>query len=201
MIELLVVVAVVAILVALLLPAMQRATQNARTAQCSSIMRQWLLTFPLYSADHAGYLPTGICQKNVLNTWQQNIAQYLVNAPNEFTLRRTFHCPGDATVQTGWGYSTSHFLVYDGAPPTATRFADIPHPEITVVLLEANSACVQNVNPGATISSGMQYVRHGNNLANFGFADMHMQAINSTDAPALLKANKILLNPLQQPGQ
>jgi hypothetical protein len=41
----------------------------------------------------------------------------------------------------------------------------------------------------------MQYGHHANNLANFAFADMHMQSISATDAPAMLSANKILLNP------
>jgi hypothetical protein len=80
------------------------------------------------------------------------------------------------------------------------RFSDIPHPEATLILEEANALGLWNLDPSGDPNVGMQYGHHGNNLANFVFADMHMRSISSTDGPAMLKANEILLDPTKTPG-
>jgi len=58
LIELLVVVAIVSILAALLLPALQKAKEKARIAACASNMRQHGVVYLLYANDNNGKLPT-----------------------------------------------------------------------------------------------------------------------------------------------
>src|SRR5262245_27598263 len=55
LVELLVVVAVVGVLAALLLPALDRAKEQARTASCKSNLRQWGVTLNLYVGDYQAY--------------------------------------------------------------------------------------------------------------------------------------------------
>ncbi len=57
LIELLVVVAIIAILAALLLPTLARSKEKARSAQCSSNLRQWGLACRMYADDNEDYLP------------------------------------------------------------------------------------------------------------------------------------------------
>lgn len=59
LIELLVVISVIALLMALLVPALQRARRQARTVVCQSNLRQWAMTLATYTDAHDGRLPFG----------------------------------------------------------------------------------------------------------------------------------------------
>jgi prepilin-type processing-associated H-X9-DG protein len=56
-VELLVVIGIIAILIAMLLPALRRVQDSARTVQCASNLRQAMVALTLYSMDNQGYLP------------------------------------------------------------------------------------------------------------------------------------------------
>lgn len=59
LIELLVVIGIIAILVSILLPALNRVREAARTVQCGSNLRQVGNAIHLYTASFRGYLPPG----------------------------------------------------------------------------------------------------------------------------------------------
>ena len=52
LVELLVVIAVIALLMAILMPALQRVKKMAKAVVCQSNLRQWGLWFPMYTADN-----------------------------------------------------------------------------------------------------------------------------------------------------
>jgi len=56
-IELLVVIAIIALLMALLLPALQRVRKQTRAAVCQANLRQWGSVLALYTEDSQGWLP------------------------------------------------------------------------------------------------------------------------------------------------
>lgn len=58
LVELLVVIAIVALLMGVLLPALQGARKQARTVACQSNLRQWALTLALYTEESQGRVPT-----------------------------------------------------------------------------------------------------------------------------------------------
>jgi prepilin-type N-terminal cleavage/methylation domain-containing protein len=59
LIELLVVIAIIALLMAILMPALQRVKKQARTVACLSLLKQWSLYFKMYTDDYDGYFMEG----------------------------------------------------------------------------------------------------------------------------------------------
>ena len=57
LIELLVVISVIVLLMAILLPALQRVRKQARAVACQANLKQWGTTVALYTEDHQGRLP------------------------------------------------------------------------------------------------------------------------------------------------
>jgi len=59
LIELLVVIAIIALLMAILLPSLQRARKQAKALVCQANLKQWGQVLAVYLEDNAGRLPTG----------------------------------------------------------------------------------------------------------------------------------------------
>jgi len=57
LIELLVVISIIALLMAILLPAIQRVRRQAKAVSCQSNLRQWGVVFSMYTNDNGGWLP------------------------------------------------------------------------------------------------------------------------------------------------
>ena len=84
LIELLVVISIVAMLVAILLPALQKARKAVMTTQCLSNQRQHFLPLSQYIDDHRGYIPP------TTSNWAGNPSSDPVNNP--------------AGVSVGWAF-------------------------------------------------------------------------------------------------
>ena len=59
LIELLVVIAIIALLMSILMPALQRVKKQAQTVACLSLLRQWGNFFLMYAEDNGGYFMEG----------------------------------------------------------------------------------------------------------------------------------------------
>jgi len=101
LVELLVVIGIIAVLLAMLLPALNRVRRQAISVQCQSNLRQLLLAAQLYANDNGGVMP-GYDSTNITdatNSWWLTLAKYV--APPDFNPDDPKHnrvaiynCPG-----------------------------------------------------------------------------------------------------------
>jgi prepilin-type processing-associated H-X9-DG protein len=142
LVELLVVIGIIAVLVAILLPALSRAREQARSTQCLSNMRQVGSTLQMFVNEHGGYLPKAWFNDAAFNlshrpgwagTPQKNEWLYYDRAPNERTWEWSyilstyvnksediFRCPsdlaGDASTSAFFYTATTKVGVTEGYP-------------------------------------------------------------------------------------
>jgi len=92
MVELLVVIAITALLVGLLLPAVQAARESARSAECRSHLRQIGIALHNYVTVHDGIMPFHVGEGDLTDKRQSAmyaLMPYCERNPG------IFHCPGD----------------------------------------------------------------------------------------------------------
>jgi prepilin-type N-terminal cleavage/methylation domain-containing protein/prepilin-type processing-associated H-X9-DG protein len=150
LIELLVVIAVVAILMALLLPALNRAREQGKRAACLNNTRTLVLGWTMYCEDYAGNMPQA--QAIADNGWVLNPSGSApVSAPTETQLdaikggqlfkyvanAKVYRCPVAKSFEMRT-YSCSHAmngLSFDGGPVTKNMYK-IKHPALRLVFLD-----------------------------------------------------------------
>ncbi len=113
LIEILVVVAIVALLAAILFPVFARARENARRASCTSNLKQIFLAHSLYKEDYDGvFAPSAYVNASGGRVeWPELFLSYTRS-------RQVFLCPSDAaSTQVSFGLNTIAFADVEFLPP------------------------------------------------------------------------------------
>ena len=77
LIELLVVIAIIALLMAILMPALQRVRQQARGVMCHSNLKQWGTIFAMYTDSNNGNFNT---RKGDSGRWMDAMVDYYITS-------------------------------------------------------------------------------------------------------------------------
>jgi prepilin-type N-terminal cleavage/methylation domain-containing protein/prepilin-type processing-associated H-X9-DG protein len=147
LVELLVVLAIIALLAGVASAGWQRAKDSSQAARCLSRMRQLGAAIHLWGADRGGEFPRSSHSAFAHRSpgWQREILPYLGAPDGRITpelAARYFRCPADArTVGTSYGINVFFELDpavddYEGAPARWRRLASLPAPARTVLLAE-----------------------------------------------------------------
>lgn len=164
--ELLVVIGIIAVLVSLLLPALSRAKESARSVQCQSNVRNIVQAMRLYATENEDALPEAAAQ---IDRWQPNLppskaykAYYFfangTNTNNRLDLdykhgaimkylgdpsirQQIMRCPNiDAEVRANYSYVLNQNLDWDwdghGVNGKPVRLTQIPHPTERILIFE-----------------------------------------------------------------
>lgn len=145
LIELLVVVSIVALLIAILLPSLAAARDQAKSARCMANMRPLSVAVTLYAEDNNGWYPSwGFAHGGAgtpLNSWIAKLgpeycAVWDPNDPNQSAPPANYllRCPSDRSPH--WGEKigkqvrqssyASNYMLVDGAFYNRTRFVTKP---------------------------------------------------------------------------
>ncbi|MBE7503393.1 MAG: prepilin-type N-terminal cleavage/methylation domain-containing protein [Verrucomicrobiales bacterium] len=186
LVELLVVIAVIALLAGLLLPALAGAKARAQGVLCAGQMRQLGLAVRLYADDHGDEFPRS--QHSAFAhgqlTWGRALASQLGADTSSWTnlLRTLYHCPADRRKQ-GWSYGLNVYFElgpeddYAGKPQTWRRVSSVPRPSQTVLFAE-NASEADHIMPNfwtaARDAVDVASRRHGR-ASNYAFVDGHVE--------------------------
>ncbi|HUT46564.1 MAG TPA: prepilin-type N-terminal cleavage/methylation domain-containing protein [Sedimentisphaerales bacterium] len=128
LIELLVVIAIIALLMSILMPALQRVKLQAKSVACISKLKQWGLFFSMYAEDNDSRFMLGFSNRPTANRWVYALRDYY-KWDDEFTC-----CPNatkpwvdeygvnsnaegsEVGVTMAWGYTRDDHWYWQGEP-------------------------------------------------------------------------------------
>ncbi len=201
LVELLVVIGIIAALVAILLPALQKARDAANVAACESNMRQILNAMFMYHSEHKGGM---IPAYSTTNNWADPLDPYLGGTATDdgYLQSRAFDCPANPSLRDAIGRADisgiSYMFNYALAQPVSRPFLRLRTPSNKFVVLErARMVDVLPQYPGP--AAGYDYRQYGGivldwgtgfptpgrivhrTLVNAGFADGHVESCSKDD--------------------
>lgn len=154
LVELLVTIAIIAVLAALLLPAVAGAKARALQSQCANNLRQWGLAFRLYADDNTDFLPRRGQGVQVLaeisrpEDWFNALPFYFGQTSFDLMVsnnvkpaahsKSVFICP--SAEDPGAAYFLPYGMNMNLCPwnlPVQTKFAEVAQPESVVAMADA----------------------------------------------------------------
>ncbi|MCU0788258.1 MAG: DUF1559 domain-containing protein [Verrucomicrobia bacterium] len=200
LLELLVAIALIAVLAALLLPALSRAKSKAQGASCSNNLKQWGLAVHLYAGDHGDQLPPeGWANPPVWPFQSVHTNSWYVVLPRTLGLpwyydmtwrtnadaapgRSLWICPSNTRRSNGknlFHYCLNGLLNGTGATEQNIRLSALPKPSCQVYLFDSKNLPAVHANPSSP--GGFAHTNLHAQGCRFLFVDGHSARFKNTD--------------------
>lgn len=214
LLELLVTIAIIAILAALLLPAVSRAKQKSVATGCMNNLRQWGLAVNLYTSENNDRLPFAI-YKNIdadVNNFHGLLYPYLSKLA--FKYQKDFitgvsRCPSRLNESPGvhnglkitYGMNLHNSVNYTNADPITFSHTSVPEPSRTLLIAELSTGHDHPIifdhpnyaealanDPHPTVTNQLGYRHSGK--ANTLFMDGHTQPVKQLKPDFVVNFNR-----------
>ena len=204
LIELLVVIAIIAILAGMLLPALSRAKEKGKSAQCLNQVKQIGLASIMYANENGESLPRS----------QHNGASWVATL-KPISGTNVYKCPSDPNKQRPYSYAINDFLLPPAAGSTSPDYAKVsfvPVPSETMFMGESvkSATGVDHFHFADPEEDGGGYspdlfasqvdVKRHAGSANYLFVDWHVEQRKWRQAETVLNQNgSRFVNPAGKP--
>ena len=204
LIELLVVIAIIAVLMAILMPALNRTKEQGKRIACLNNLKQMSLAWNLYADDYNDKLVSGDTHANVPGAWvhyedSMSEAEKLRNIETGalFTYVpniKLYKCPtgyrGEVCTYSIPDYMNGHVAIQGATPNPLKNRNDIRHPVQQIVFLDEGRLSLSSFTIYYYQERWWDQVtsRHGDGT-NFSFADSHSEYWKWSD-PRTMKIGK-----------
>jgi type II secretory pathway pseudopilin PulG len=149
LVELLVVIGIIAIMIAILMPALSRARESARRVQCLSNLRQLGMAVTMYTQDHKGRFP---------GAWDWHPRRPSANAPWEGPLLKyhnnggvpeLYSCPSDPPEERRPGrypfvYSGNWHVFFFDKTLSVERITRIPRSSEKIMIIDESTETIDD---------------------------------------------------------
>jgi prepilin-type N-terminal cleavage/methylation domain-containing protein/prepilin-type processing-associated H-X9-DG protein len=212
LVELLVVIGIISVLIAMLLPALNKARDAAKKVSCASNMRQFGAVMRMYANDYGGWLPSSkrtqplnsVVSPNPSGVWPDNW-YYLTDVvgPLYLMMKPTmgdggvFRCPSDEawtirlplnSYYTDYGMNT--FINGSGTmgalPLPSGKLSQLRLPTRTALMMETYCHSIANVYAAPPVDPATRnynvVVRH-EGMGNVLFVDGHVESRYAKEMP------------------
>jgi len=204
LVELLVVIGVVAVLIALLMPALNKARESSRRVNCMSNLRQLSVAWLSYAQAHKGEMPLAENQLGVGWADPGNTDEDIVKGllypwvPDP----RVYRCPNDPTEKNRRSYSINTYCNGAGPAlgvPSVRRITRIRETSRTMVFVEEYDPRGYNMGSFLMYSTGDVWIDWPVNWHNRGacvsFADTHVEYFRWVDKRTVEIRNFLTVTP------
>ncbi|MHB1157855.1 MAG: type II secretion system protein, partial [Phycisphaerales bacterium] len=214
LVELLVVVSIIALLLAVLLPALGKAKRAAKLTVCTSQLHQIGLAFVMYSQDNNNIPPAAWTEGKpwFQRLWLSNLLmphsgstatalwdQWNTKVADPIKCPAVFQYPSD-TVPAWWGYNSSYAYNTRWAAGSLHpwdysgffRLTELTRPSDLLALTDQNVMGFPAVAASAPLAYSnvdryVDFARHGN-VAGWLAWDSHVSTVQSADMPGVFSA-------------